>query len=126
MAKNMNNTNKNKATSNTNNMNNANKSAASNSKNSTNSSNRNAADKNAADKTILNQNIVIKKSPPCRKLRSYRSFLFSCEKLISIQENKPIAAYTNNKRKGMRMMLSIDTISAEELDVYVADRMPLL
>ncbi len=37
MAKNMNNTNKNKAASNANNMNNTNKSAASNSKNSTNS-----------------------------------------------------------------------------------------
>ena len=29
------------------------------------------------------------------------------------------AAYTNTKRKGMRIMLSIDTISAEELDAYV-------
>ena len=68
-------------------------------------------------KTILNQNIVIKKSPLAGNFGLTGVSFFSCEKLISIQENKPIAAYTNNKRKGMRMMLSIDTISAEELDV---------
>ena len=84
MAKNMNNTNKNKAASNANNMNNTNKSAASNSKNSTNSSNRNAADKNNSKsershvKTAVN--IPYEEIQRCRRFPKDKLLVLYCSR----------------------------------------------
>lgn len=58
-------------------------------------------------KIIPNQNTAIKKRAPLQETSVITGVSFFS------------AAYTNTKRKGMRMMLSIDTISAEELDAYV-------
>lgn len=58
-------------------------------------------------KITLNQNIAIKNEPPLQETSVLPEFPFFMPHILII------------KRKGMRMMLSIDTISAEELDVYV-------
>ena len=58
-------------------------------------------------KIIPNQNTAIKKRAPLQETSVITGVSFFS------------AAYTNTKRKGMRIMLSIDTISAEELDAYV-------
>ena len=58
------------------------------------------------DKNNQNQNTAIKKELLAGNFGYYRVSFFS-------------AAYTNTKRKGMRIILSIDTISADELDAYV-------
>ena len=58
-------------------------------------------------KIIPNQNTAIKKRAPLQETSVITGVSFFS------------AAYTNTKRKGMRIMLRIDTISAEELDAYV-------
>lgn len=57
-------------------------------------------------KITQNQNTVIKKELPLQETSVLPEFPFFMPHILII------------KRKGMRMMLSIDTISAEELDAY--------